>query len=110
MTNVCVKGKVIERNVVKWLKTQGCHSARRSAQNCGAPTQGSTKQLDNSDIIVPEELPSWHIESKGTKVPKVNRAKLAKWFKQVDEDCPADMLPVIIHTANAYSSIAIVKF
>lgn len=110
MTNVCIKGKRVERSIVNWLKDRGCPSARRSAQHCGKPALGEGGLLDNSDIIVPDELPSWHIESKGTTSPKLVISKVRNWFKQVTEDCPANKIPVILHTANAYAPVALMSF
>lgn len=107
MTNNCAKGKRVERNIVNWLKERGCLSARRSAQHCGLPTDGSTGLIDNSDVLVPEELPSWHIESKGTKAPKLPACKVRSWFKQLSDDCPPGKLGVVLHTADAYSPVAL---
>lgn len=110
MTNVCVKGKRVERNIVNWLKERGCPSARRSAQHCGQPADGSTGLIDNSDVLAPDELPHWHIESKGTKNPKLPACKARSWFKQLHEDCPVEKLGVVLHTADAYAPIALLDF
>lgn len=107
MINVCQKGKRVERDLVNWLKARGCTSARRSAQHCGLPTNGTTGEIDNSDIVVPEELPSWHIESKATKSPKIPASMLKKWVNQVKTDCPKGKLAVILNVANGISPIAI---
>lgn len=100
----------MERSIVSWLKSRGVESARRSAQHCGLPTDGSTGQLDNSDVIAPIELPSWHIESKGTKNPKLPASKVKAWFKQLSDDCTKGKLGVVLHTADAYSPVALLPF
>ena len=61
-----------------------------------------------SDIVAPDELPSWHIECKGTKNPELTQSTLGKWLKQIDTDCPSNLVPVIIHSANKYEYIAII--
>jgi hypothetical protein len=107
MINVCQKGKRVERDLVNWLKARECPSARRSAQHCGIPTNGATGEIDNSDIIVPDELPSWHIESKATKSPKTPCSTLKKWVNQIKTDCPKGKLAVILTVANGYSPVAL---
>ncbi len=107
MVNVCQKGKRVERDLVNYLKGLGCPSARRTAQNCGKPTEGSTGKVDNSDVVVPDELPNWHIESKGTAKPLLAPNILKKWLNQIQLDTPMGKVPVILHVANGKSPVAI---
>lgn len=107
MVNACQKGKRVERDLANWLKLKGCSSARRSSQHCGKPTNGTTGEIDNSDIIVPDELPNWHIESKATKSPSITCSKLKSWIAQIRQDCPAGKLSVILNVANGWPVTAI---
>lgn len=107
MINVCQKGKRVERDLVNWLKERGCPSARRSAQHCGLPTDGTTGEIDNSDVLCPGELPNWHIESKATKSPRVPLSKLKSWMNQIKQDCPVGKLAIILTVANGYSPVAV---
>lgn len=52
-------------------------------------------------MVAPEELPSFHIEVKGTASPKLEKSKLKKWVEQLNTDCPyPDRIRVIFNKAN----------
>lgn len=99
--NKCQKGKRVERSVANWLKANSFASARRTEQYAGNSEEG------DSDVIVPVELPTWHIESKGTKLAKLTQGQINKWLLQVESDCKLNKIPVIINTANRKEEIAI---
>lgn len=84
------KGKRIERDLVAWLKENGIESVRRTKQYNGEGL---------SDVVAPEELPSFHLESKGTKTSKIPRSVLKKWFKQLEDDCKG-LLPILFQRPN----------
>ena len=97
--NVKQKGKRVELDIVHWLKGLGVASARRTQQFNGADGL--------SDVLAEEDLPSFHLEVKGTASPVLQRSKLKAWVKQVKTDCPDHLLPVIFHQANNIKPIAI---
>lgn len=96
------KGKRVEREVAAWLKENGIASARRTEQYSGSP--------EGLSDVTAKELPSWHIESKGHATAKITRSVLKSWVDQVERDCPADKLPVIISLANGQDKVAILTF
>jgi len=88
---------------VNWLKLNGVPSARRSQQFAGDPEGGA------SDVIAPNELPIFHIESKGTKSKKLEKSKLRSWYEQLDHDCPAHKVAVLFNKANNYPFIGLIQ-
>lgn len=46
------------------------------------------------------ELPSFHIECKGTVAKNIPLSILKKWYKQLETDCPKDKIAVLFHFAN----------
>lgn len=101
MINSCVKGKVVERALVDWLKEHGIASARRTEQYNGA--EGI------SDVIADVELSHWHIESKGCKKALLTCGTLKDWYGQVERDCPSDLKPVIFVKSNNKELIALFR-
>lgn len=99
MTNARQKGKRVELDIVHWFKDNGILSAQRSQQFCGAN--------DSADVQAKIELPSFHIESKGTKDKKLNRSTLRAWFNQLAKDC-GPLLPVLFHKANNCDIIGLI--
>ncbi len=95
------KGKRVERALANWMKDRGIHSARRSQQYSGNSSFG------DSDIVA-DELPSFHIECKGTKHQKLGRSLLKEWWSQVHKDVKPGKLPVIFHIANGCEPVALV--
>lgn len=95
------KGKRVERELVNWLKEQNCPSARRTAQFNGKGDDAL------SDVVVPDELPSFHIESKGTTSAVLPKSILKKWAEQIKTDCPANLIPIIFHNANGKDLVCI---
>lgn len=93
------KGSRVELDLVHWMKERGAESARRTQQFNG--------KEGTSDVVVPGELPSFHIESKGTKSPTLPRNQLLAWLAQIREDCPENLLPVIFNKANPVDWIGI---
>ena len=100
MVNCNQKGKRVERYNVKWLRDRGVLSAKRTEQYCG---KGGT-----SDIEADVELPSFHIESKGTANKKLTKSKLKDWYEQLYTDVKDGRLPVILHVANGEEPIALI--
>ena len=98
--NAKQKGARIERSIVNWLKDQGVLSARRSEQYCGGN--------GDADVLAPDELPSFHIESKGTKSSIIPKSKLKLWYKQIFDDVKEGQLPVIFNEANGEEIVALV--
>lgn len=92
MINQCKKGKRVELELVHFLKENGIVSARRTAQHCG--------KFGDSDVIAPDELPSFHIESKGTVNNVIPKSTLKKWATQLRVDCPVGKIPILFHKAN----------
>lgn len=92
MINSRQKGKRIELEIVNWMKDQGVLSAHRTQQFNGA--------LGLADIEAKTELPSFHIEAKGTKDARLGRAKWLDWYHQLERDCPEHMISVLFHKAN----------
>lgn len=101
MVNNCRKGKVVERALAHWFRERGIASARRTQQY-----QGNSED-DASDLNVEKELPSFHIECKGTQSAKLEKGKLKKWIAQVRKDCPPTKVPVILNKANSKNWVAI---
>lgn len=93
------KGARVEREVAAWLRGLGVASARRTEQYCGAVGDGD---------IIADELPSFHIESKGTKKNKLPKSMLLKWYNQVMFDTKDGHLPVIFNSANNTDIVALV--
>ncbi len=91
--NAIQKGKRVERVLVNWLKEHGILSARRTQQYSG-------NNDGPSDVIAPDELPSFHIECKATASKKIPLSTLKKWYAQLERDCPADKVAVLFHFAN----------
>ena len=104
MVNSKQKGKRVELEIAHWLQEHGLPSARRTQQFNGKGI-GSL-----SDIIAPDDLPTWHIECKGTQSPLLNRSTLIKWVEQIKRDCPDALQPVILNKANGKPIIAIVPY
>lgn len=86
------KGSRVERDLVKFLKENGCPSARRTEQYCGASG-------DAADVVA-DELSHYHIECKGTKSKVLNYSTLTSWLEQIKRDCPKYKVPVIFWKAN----------
>lgn len=101
MVNQKKKGSRIELELVHWLKNHGIESARRTQQFSG--------KEGTSDIVAPDELPNWHIESKGTKSSLLTRSAIRKWLFQVKTDSK-QKYSVILNKANSKDLIAIVPF
>lgn len=97
------KGKRVERLIVNWLKERGVASAHRTQQYCGVSEGGM------SDIQAPTELPTWHLECKGTKNPTVPECILKEWDAQLARDCPAGKTPVILHKPNGHKLRALMR-
>lgn len=93
MVNQNQKGKRIERELVNWFKEHG-FIARRTHQY-----SGNKEVIGASDLII-ENLPTWHVESKGIKNPKINRSTLISWQKQVTDDTPMGRTWVIMIKSN----------
>lgn len=94
MVNSKQKGSRVELELVHWLKERGCTSARRTAQFNG-------KSPDSlSDVVAFDELPSFHLESKGTKNKSIERSKLIAWTTQIKRDCPINKFPVVFIKSN----------
>lgn len=89
--NSRAKGGRVERELVAFLKENGCSSAERTAQRTG---KGGT-----ADIRC-EELSLYHIECKGTKAPILQRSQLLSWIDQLKRDCPLEKTPVLFWKAN----------
>lgn len=106
-TNVCQKGKRVERDLVHFLKDHGCAETKRSQQHCGAPQAFGQ---DNAPDVISYNLPSWHIECKGVKKCGLNRAQVYKWYDQVNRDAKADQCKVILAKANNQEFVAILPF
>lgn len=87
--------------LAEWLRSMGAVSARRTKQFNGEGL---------SDVVAPDELSRWHIESKATKSSILPRSVIKKWIKQIDADCPPDMVPVIINQPNNSEWVAIMPF
>lgn len=51
-------------------------------------------------MVATVELPSFHIECKGTVSKSIKLSILKKWYKQLEDDCPKDKLAVLFHFAN----------
>lgn len=104
MVNSKQKGKRIELEIAHWLQEHGLPSARRTQQFNG-------KGLGSlSDIVAPDDLPTWHIECKGMQSPCLNRSTLTKWVEQIKRDCPEALQPVILNKANGKPIIAILPY
>lgn len=86
------KGSRVERMLVIFLKECGIASARRTEQYCG-------NTGDASDVVA-DELPSYHIECKGTKSQVLNYSKLKAWLAQLKTDCPSGKIPILFWKAN----------
>lgn len=99
--NQNAKGKRVERALAAWLRARGVTSARRSEQYSGHSKFG------DSDIVA-DELPSFHLECKGTALTKVAKALLKKWWKQIWKDALPGKLPVIFHLANRCVPVCLV--
>lgn len=84
---------------MQWLIGLGVESARRNQQYNGATGE--------EDIVAPIELPSFHIEAKGTKYAKVPKSTLKKWHLQVTNDAKDGSLPIIFHEANGEEVVAL---
>lgn len=91
MVNAKKKGSRVELELVHWLKERGIHSAQRTQQYNG---------LGKSDVIAPEELPSFHLESKGVKSPLSTRGQLRGWCDQLMTDCPENQFPALFCKPN----------
>lgn len=87
-----MKGKVGERGLVHWLNERDIHSARRTQQHNG--NDGL------SDVVAPDELSHWHIESKNVRTPSRKRNELKKWAEQLKRDCPDAQHPVLFMRSN----------
>jgi|SRR6185369_8029826 len=98
MVNNKQKGKRVERNIVNWLKDLGVNAAR-SVQYCG--------KNGDSDVVS-SDLPSFHIEVKGTQSKKLNKSTLLKWHTQIETDVKNNNLPVIFHIANGEEPVALI--
>lgn len=98
--NSCSKGKRVERKLAHWFHAKGL-TARRSQQYAGNSADG------DADVIV-EELPSFHIESKGTTSAIVRKSMLDSWYKQVQKDVRAGKVPIIFHIANGKDPVALI--
>ncbi|HSW70354.1 MAG TPA: hypothetical protein VLH77_00045 [Gammaproteobacteria bacterium] len=101
--NAIQKGKRVERVLVNWLKERGILSARRTQQYSG-------NNDGPSDVIAPDELPSFHIECKATASKKLTLSLLKKWYAQLERDCPADKVAVLFHFANGIRPFVMVPF
>ena len=101
MVNQKKKGSRIELELVHWLKNHGIESARRTQQFSG--------KEGTSDIVATDELPNWHIESKGTKSSLLTRSTIKKWLTQVKTDSK-QKYSVILNKANSKDLIAIIPF
>lgn len=88
------KGKRVELDFVHWLKENQVLSARRSEQYNGA--------AGLSDVLALTELPSWHIEVKGVKAPKISRSIFTSWVAQVLRDNKCNQHGVIAFKPNNY--------
>lgn len=95
------KGKRVELAIANWMKENGVTSARRSQQFAG------NAQFGSADIIA-NELPTFHIESKGTKERKLGRSVLKAWWNQLQNDCPVNKIPVLFHIANGCPVVGII--
>lgn len=95
--NVNQKGKRVEREIAAWLRDCGILSARRTQQYNG----------EGLSDVVADELPEWHIESKGTKSALLTKSLLISWTIQVKKDCPPSLKPVIFNKANGKAIVAI---
>lgn len=95
------KGSRVELELVHWLKERGVVSARRTQQFSG--------KEGTSDVVAPDELPSFHIEVKGTAGAKLEKSKLKKWVEQICRDKVSNSLPVIFHKANNHPWVAIFR-
>lgn len=98
--NAKKKGSRVELELVHWMKERGVKSARRTQQFSG--------KEGTSDVVAPEDLPSFHIEVKGTATSKLEKSKLKKWVEQLYADCPENKLPVLFNKANNKDWIALV--
>jgi len=98
MVNNKQKGKRVERNIVNWLKDLGVNAAR-SVQYCG--------KNGDSDVVS-TDLPSFHIEVKGTQSKKLPKSTLLKWHTQIETDVKNNNLPVIFHIANGEEPVALI--
>lgn len=101
MVNQKKKGSRIELELVHWLKNHGIESARRTQQFSG--------KEGTSDIVAPDELPNWHIESKGTKSSLLTRSTIKKWLTQVKTDSK-QKYSVILNKANSKDLVALIPF
>lgn len=101
MVNQKKKGSRIELELVHWLKNHGIESARRTQQFSG--------KEGTSDIVATDELPNWHIESKGTKSSLLTRSTIKKWLTQVKTDSK-QKYSVILNKANSKDLVALIPF
>lgn len=88
------KGGRVERALVQFLKEFGIASARRTAQCNGK------SEFSECDVVAPDDLPHFHIESKGTARPEIGEKLLTEWMAQLERDCKPGRYPVIFHKAN----------
>lgn len=97
--NSRAKGGRVERELVAWLKERGIASAERTAQRCG---KGGP-----SDVVAKVELPSFHIEVKGTAGANLSKSTLIQWLDQIRRDCVNGQIPIIFHKANGEDWVAL---
>lgn len=97
--NQCQKGKRVERELVNWFKERNIPDAKRTEQYSG--------DTGDSDVEAPESLPSFFIESKGTKSATLGKAKIKAWVKTAVAQCSSHQIPVIFHRADNYDWLGI---
>lgn len=98
--NSRAKGGRVERELVAWLKERGIASAERTAQRCG---KGGP-----SDVVAKVELPSFHIEVKGTAGANLSKSTILDWLDQIKRDCVVEQIPIIFHKANGKDWTALI--
>lgn len=95
MKNGCVKGKVGERELAKFLRDHGYELARRGQQHAGGK--------DSPDVVCPG-LEEFHLECK-----RVEQGSLYDWLEQAIKDAGDKKVPVVVHRKNRQEWVAILR-